>query len=242
MLPPLLPDRDALFLDFDGTLVDIVPRPEDVVVPAELPPLIDGLADRFGGAVALISGRSIADLDRFLAPARFIASGLHGAERRDDPAGGVTRLPVPESLEWVRRGLAESAIESHGVRVEDKAASIAVHYRAAPHRGEEVLRLLHDLAAPHADLSVLAGKMVVEVKPSAFTKATAVAHAMDLPPFKGRRPLYVGDDVTDEDGMRAAASLGGGGVKVGEGPTVAGHRIGSVSALRRELARLLEAG
>lgn len=242
MLPTLLPDRDALLLDFDGTLVEIAQRPEDVDVPPDLPGLIDRLVARFSGAVALVSGRPVAELDRFLAPARFIASGLHGAERRDDLDGPVTRLVAPETLEPIRAGLREAGIEGNGVRIEDKSASIAVHFRAAPEQCEDILRLLHELAAPFADLSVLAGKMVAEVKPSAHTKATAVHRIMDLGVFKGRRPLYIGDDVTDEDGMRAASALGGGGVKVGSGPTVAEHRIDSVEVLRSALRRLAEIG
>lgn len=237
MFLDLEPDGDALFLDFDGTLVEIAPRPEDVVVPKALPGLLNGLQNRLGGALAVVSGRPIADLDAFLEPARFAASGLHGMESRWVPGGEIERTPPPESLEIVRRELNASGIAERGVRLEDKGLSIAAHYRAVPDEKDAVIELLHDLAAPFADLSVLAGKMVVEVKPSGYSKATAVERVMDHPPFAGRRPVFIGDDVTDEDGMRAAMARGGVGVKVGEGPSVADKRIGGVGNVLEWLER-----
>lgn len=241
MMLDLKPDETALFLDFDGTLVDLAPRPEAVTVSPDLPAILAGLDARFAGAVALVSGRPVADLDAFLAPFRFVANGLHGLETRDTPDGPVERRPPPASMDRVRAGIAESPLSAtEGVLVEDKGLTVAVHYRQAPDAQQAVLTLLHDLAAPHADLTVLAGKMVVEVKPSGFSKATAVEHCLGLPAFAGRRPLFVGDDVTDEDGMRAALARGGAAIKVGEGPTVAPVRLGGVSDVHRFLARLAD--
>lgn len=228
MLLDLEPDGDALFLDFDGTLVEIAPRPDDIVVPRHLPALIDRLSARLGGALAVVSGRAVHALDSYLSPARFAASGLHGMENRWNTGEPVVRVRPPESLESVRASLVGSGIADERVRVEDKGLSIAIHYRAAPVRGEDIIAFVHDLAAPYADLSVLAGKMVVEVKPSGYSKATAVEDGMRRFPFSGRRPVFIGDDVTDEDGMRAATALGGYGVKVGEGPSLAEKRVGSV--------------
>ncbi|WP_075217982.1 trehalose-phosphatase [Mongoliimonas terrestris] len=241
MMLDLKPDETALFLDFDGTLVDLAPRPEAVTVSPALPAILARVQALFAGAAAVVSGRPVADLDGFLAPFRFVANGLHGLEARDAPDGAVVRRAPPASLDRVRQGIAASGIAAtDGVLVEDKALTLAVHYRQAPDAQEAVLTLLHDLAAPHADLAVLAGKMVVEVKPSGFSKATAVEHCLTLPAFAGRRPLFVGDDVTDEDGMRAALARGGAAIKVGEGPTVAPVRLGTVSDVHRFLARLAD--
>ncbi|WP_181708587.1 trehalose-phosphatase [Chthonobacter rhizosphaerae] len=239
MLLDLEPDETALFLDFDGTLVDLAPRPEDVVVAPRLPALLSRLQTRFGGAVSLVSGRPIADLDSFLTPFSSVAHGLHGLEGRDAPYAPVIRVKPPAALDWIRSGLSESGIgETPGVLVEDKGLTIAVHYRNAPDQHDAICTLLHDLAAPHADLSVLAGKMVVEVKPFGTSKATAVERALVLPGFKGRRPVFVGDDITDEDGMKAALERGGTAVKIGEGPSVAPHRLGSPADVHAWLDRL----
>ncbi len=230
----LQPDLSALFLDFDGTLVDIAPRPDAVVVPAGLPALLARLSDRLGGALAIVSGRPIAEIDAFLAPASLPAAGLHGLEIRAGTA--VERLPTPASLQAVRAGLL-AAPAAAGLRIEDKGASIALHFRETPERAEAVLALAAELTRHHPDLAVLHGKMVVEVKPKAASKASALVRLMSGPPFAGRRPVFVGDDVTDEDGMRAALQAGGDAVKIGPGDTLAPQRLDDPAALRAWIAR-----
>jgi trehalose 6-phosphate phosphatase len=233
----LEPDRNALFLDFDGTLVDIAPRPEAVVVPGDLPDLLIRVAERMGGAVALVSGRPIAELDAFLAPARLPAFGLHGLERR--LAGATEQAEAPPSIGEVRAAVAASGLAATGVRVEDKGLSIALHYREAPGLEDAVRELAAALVAPHTDLVILDGKMVQEIKPAFASKATAVRMLSSLPPFAGRRPVYIGDDVTDEEGMRAAIEARGEAVKVGPGPTVAGHRVADPAAVHALLRKIL---
>ncbi|HUG61982.1 MAG TPA: trehalose-phosphatase [Methylomirabilota bacterium] len=229
-------ERNALFLDFDGTLVDIAPRPEAVVVPAELPPLLMRLLDRFGGALAIVSGRPIAEIDRFLAPAVMPAAGLHGLEWRAGASTG--RMEPPPSLDQIRRDVRETGLAERGVRIEDKGLSLALHYRDVPALGAAVLAMATAAAAAHPDLSVLNGKMVVEIKPKAASKASAVRRFAGLAPFAGRTPVFVGDDVTDEDGMRAALDAGGTAIKVGEGESVAPLRVAAPSDVHRWLSEL----
>ena len=236
------PDRYALFLDFDGTLVDIAPRPDAIEVAPTLPSLLDRLSDRFGGAVAVVSGRPLAEIDHYLAPARLVASGLHGLERRPAPDAAPDRDPPPASVDAGRRAIRDSGILGDGVVLEDKGLSLAVHYRLAPDREEPVRALVTDLTGAHEDLSLLSGKMVFEVKPASASKATAVRRLVGLPAFAGRLPVFVGDDVTDEDGMRAALDLGGDALKVGDGETVARHRLPTVAAVHQWLESLLRAG
>lgn len=237
MKPPD-PRRDALFLDFDGTLVDIAPTPDAVIVPTGLTTLLGQIAETFGGAVAVVSGRPVAELDRFLDPLRLAAAGLHGLEWR--MGGDIGRTDPPASLDALRTGIAASGLAARGLRVEDKGLSIALHYREAPHLGDEAGTFAANAAAAHPDLAVLAGKMVVEIKPRSASKASAVARFMAGAPFAGRRPVFVGDDVTDEDGMRAAIGAGGSGVKVGPGETVARTRLDDPAAVMSWLKKSLE--
>lgn len=226
----LEPDRHCLFLDFDGTLVDIAPRPDAVVVPDGLADLLTRLSRRLGGALAVVSGRPIAELDGFLSPARPDAAGLHGLEWRR--GGTAERLAPPPGLSAVRAALEQAGLAETGVRVEDKGLSIALHYRQTPERGDELRALARDLAGPHPDLALLDGKMVVEIKPRAASKASAVRRFLREAPFVGRRPVFVGDDVTDEDGMHVALDEGGSAIKVGDGDSCAPHRLAAPEAVR----------
>jgi trehalose 6-phosphate phosphatase len=216
--PPRLPlDQTALFLDFDGTLVEIAPQPELVQVAPELPALLLRLAEGLGGALALVSGRPIAEIDAFLAPARLPAAGAHGAEFRLDRDGLVETagMPVPErlrrSIETIVRALAASA---PGLRLEDKGTAIAVHYRHAP-QAETPLRAALGALPLGAEWQLLPGHRVIEVKARGWDKGSAVERLMRTPAFAGRKPLFLGDDRTDLDGIAAAAKLGGGGIAVG---------------------------
>jgi trehalose 6-phosphate phosphatase len=209
------PETHALFLDVDGTLIDIAPHPDAVRVPPGLAGLLGDVSARFGGALALVSGRTVARLDALFAPLVLPAAGVHGAELRLDAAGPVASSvqPFPERL---RQGLGELARRFDGVFTEDKTSAIAVHYRAAPDAGAllgpEIAALVEAFGRGYA---VLPGQMVFEVKPALHDKGTAVAAFLEQPAFAGRRPVFVGDDVTDEAGFAAARAHGGAAVSVG---------------------------
>ena len=213
-----LPDPDAnwaLFLDLDGTLIDIAARPDSVVVPDGLTAALADIRDRLGGALALVSGRTLADIDRLTAPFQFACAGEHGAILR--LANGKLRTRredyiFPESL---RAELRAAAANWPGVTIEDKTYNIVVHYRQAPscHAAvRDFTRLLAAKAGP--EFEALPARMAFEIRHRKLNKGAAVQAYMAEPPFSGRTPVFVGDDVTDEDGFRAAVSLGGLGLDV----------------------------
>jgi len=196
-LPPL--DQLALLLDIDGTLLDLAPTPREVWVPPGLADTLSGLMSH-AGALALVSGRSLNDIDMIFAPAVFPAVGGHGAEMRLSTDSEAVAVHAPPMDKELKRRLAAIAKLAPGILVEDKGYSLALHYRLAPQAEQaiyqEVARLRADL--PSAPLEVLPGKCVCEIKHAGFTKATGVRELMLHDPFKGRRPLFIGDDVTDE--------------------------------------------
>lgn len=236
-LPPATPER-AYFFDIDGTLVDIAATPGRVRIDGALRDLLAGLHQVTGGAVALISGRSIADIDALFPEARLPAAGQHGTERRDG-RGHITRHAVhPERLDPARRRLGEVVARHRGLLLEDKGLSLALHYRRAPRLGGFAVRLLRSLQADvGAAYCVLLGKRVVELKPAGRDKGIAVREFMAEDPFRGRVPVFVGDDVTDEFGFATVNRLHGLSVKVGPGPTVARWRLRGVRSVRAWLAR-----
>ncbi|HVO04612.1 MAG TPA: trehalose-phosphatase [Candidatus Cybelea sp.] len=216
--PPLLPlDRLALFLDFDGTLVELAPSPEAVTAPPGLPELLLRLRDRLDCALAIVSGRPVAGIDRMLAPARLAAAGAHGAELRARPDGEIIQIgePLPSALHAGLLALVGSLRRQWpGLLAEDKGTAFAIHYRQAP-EAEPALRTgLRTL--PHdEDWEVLAGHCVYEVRSRRRNKGDALHRLMAVAPFAGRQPVYIGDDRTDLDGIAAAYALGGQGVAVG---------------------------
>lgn len=238
--PPLLTPQAALFLDFDGTLAPIAPRPDAVVVEATLVPLLKRLHAALGGALALVSGRPIAELDRFVAPLVLPAAGVHGAERRD-AVGRLRSCPlvVPRALRWRAERLVRL---DAGLQLEDKQVALALHWRGAPQFGDLCLRALRSAARRHGDWRVLHGKSVAEVKPSGVGKGDAVQAFCAEAPFAQRVPVFVGDDTTDEEGFAAVQGAGGHGIKVGEGPTVARHRLADVQAVRAWLIESMDGG
>jgi len=220
----------ALFLDFDGTLVEIAPTPDAVAVPDHLPGLLQHLTERLGGALAVVSGRALADLDHFL-PVPIPKAGDHGAALRPVPDAPalVPDLPHPP-VAW--RARATALLETHpGTLIEDKEHGFVLHYRLAPAAGPEAQALLAALVAedPLA-FTLLEARMAWEVRPRGASKATAVRALMARPPFMGRVPVFIGDDVTDEEGMEACRSLAGHGFRLDDA-------FGSPAALRDWLAR-----
>ncbi|SMF78487.1 trehalose-phosphatase [Allosphingosinicella indica] len=227
--PPLAPDV-ALFLDFDGTLVELAEAPDAISVPHHLPRLLTRLGERLDGRIGIISGRALADLERHLDCRGFAVSGSHGAELR---LGDGTSLPVetPESLSAARIAVRALATRFPLLIVEEKPAGIAVHYRRVPEAQDAVIALMTELA--EGDGFVLQrGKMVAELRPRGADKGAALRRLMREPKFAGARPLFVGDDLTDEDAFAAAASINGAGILVGPPrKTAARWRLADVAAV-----------
>lgn len=223
----------ALFLDVDGTLLEIAETPEAVSPDGTLATTLAVLLDRLGGAVALVSGRPVSTLDQFFAPLRLPAAGLHGLERRD--AAGQTTRPVaaPQALDDVRRAFGDFAAAHRGALIEDKGLTVALHYRRIPEAATEALRLADALIARlDGGLTAQKGKMVVEIRPEGPDKGSVIEAFMAEPPFAGRVPVFIGDDVTDEAGFAAVNRMGGYSIRVGgQEPTRARARIESVKDL-----------
>jgi trehalose 6-phosphate phosphatase len=229
-----VPERNlALLFDVDGTLLEIAPTPNAVKVSGALRNSLQLAAERENGALALISGRAIRDLDRLFAPCVFPAAGQHGLERRD--AQGRTRRPhvAVELLGPARAALLQLQAQHEGLLLEDKDVALAMHYRLAPEQESRVRDALRALAAPLVgQFEVRAGKFVLELGPCGYTKRTAIEAFMREPPFAGRTPVFFGDDLTDEDGFDAVNALGGLSIRVGATEeTCARYRFGSVSGV-----------
>lgn len=223
----------ALFLDFDGTLAPIAPRPQDVRLPPWVLPTLRALAERLRGALAIVSGRPIDQLDAFLDPLRLVAAGAHGAEWRDS-AGRIEWLGAapPQRVVEVAHAL---AARHAGLVLEPKRSGLSLHYRARPEL-ETPCRdaLVAALAAEPGGATTwewLHGHLVFELKQRSVSKGTAVQALLGQPVFAGRAPVFVGDDVTDEDGMRVVQAAGGFGVRVGPGATRARYRLADTDAV-----------
>lgn len=235
--PPLDPERASLFLDFDGTLVDLAEHPEAVTVSAGLSRLLERLERRFGGRLAVVSGRSIAQLDHFLHPwsSRVALIGSHGGELRTPQAGLVAPAP-PESLAEAGRLFAQAFRSNSGVVIEEKTLGTAIHYRLDPAAEDAATALASDFAARHG-LDLQHGKMMIEVRSAGHDKGSGIAGLMALPPFAGSAPVFLGDDLTDESGFERCATLGGTGILVGEPrPTAARYRLADVAAVHAWLS------
>lgn len=240
--PTVLPlDRHALFLDLDGTLLDYAPQPGAVTADAPLLSLLETLSRRLAGAVALVSGRSIDTLDELFRPLRLPASGLHGFERRA-ATGARTRHAAPSAhaLRSARRLLEELARRDPGLRLEDKHFALALHFRQAPQLESMVVEATRAIAAQLGDgLELVFGPMVVELSPRGVSKASAIAEFMQEAPFTGRRPLFVGDDASDEPAFDWVNGAGGLSVAVNPaGHTAAATRLRSVREVRTWLVGL----
>lgn len=229
--PPLDFNRDALFLDLDGTLLEIAQRPDMVEGDAVLRGLLRELHSRLGGALAIISGRAISDVDRILGAETPHVSGVHGQHHRI--GGELQQSHHSASIEAAAEKLRElNASDLLRVLVEHKGAALAVHYREAPEHAPLVKRVADEIAERHG-LKVMQGRMVVEFLPPDASKSDAVAFFMKTPAFAGRLPVAVGDDVTDEDAFMTARALNGAGIQVGEARhTSAKYRLANVGAVR----------
>ncbi|MBL8545347.1 MAG: trehalose-phosphatase [Hyphomonadaceae bacterium] len=229
--PPLDVRNHALFLDLDGTLVDFAAHPEHVVASEELRLLLADLSRAMNGAVALITGRTIASADAVLDGALVHIAGIHGVERRT--GSKIEREPthnasIQSALNDARALIAKGALQ---VDLEDKGLALALHYRRAPEFADAARRAAAEIAQRHA-LSILEGKMVIELTIGQRTKADAVADFMAAPPFANRNPIAVGDDITDEDAFRAVGTFGGHSILVGPPrETAARYALGDTRAV-----------
>lgn len=230
----------ALFLDVDGTLLHIAPTPDGVARSDAVCRLLSRLLPRLESGLALVSGRTIENLDHLFAPLRLPAAGLHGLERRD-ANGRLHMLGEAEALDHLRGPLAALAAGHQGLLLEDKGRALAFHYRLAPEQGACARKRIEALVASTPDLRLIHGKMVVEIKPRYADKGSAIRAFMAEPPFRNRIPLFIGDDATDEDGFRAVNALNGLSIHVGEVETTsAGYRLADVDQVWQWLARVAD--
>lgn len=230
----------ALFLDIDGTLLEIAETPQGVHVPESLKLLLTKLSSRIDGALALISGRGLADIDRLFAPPKFCASGVHGCESRD-AAGNVVKTTIDTGrLALARTEIAKFISQHEGLLLEDKGYGLALHFRRAPHL-EAAVRRIADAACRQLgpQFALQSGKCVFEIRPAECNKGAAIQAFMRQPPFATRVPVFIGDDVTDEQGFAVVNALNGISIKVGEGaPTLARHRLNGVTEVIGWLEKL----
>lgn len=234
--PPPRDPGQALFLDFDGTLVDLVDRPEAVSVDLALQRLLTRLAVEHDGRVALVSGRSIAQLDHFLGEAgrALTLVGSHGGETR--PVGAASITPVRAAIfDVIAEEFSKAFADRPDVIIEDKSLSVAVHFRLDPEAGPAVAAMAARLAERHR-LIVQPGKLVVELRSDGHDKGRAISAVAAMPGFTGHPPVFIGDDTTDEPGFAACAALGGAGILVGAArESAARYRLDDVAAVRRWL-------
>src|SRR5450432_4166351 len=235
-------DGCALLLDIDGTLLDLAPTPREVWVPPGLAKTLTLLLEKTSGALALVSGRSLNDIDLIFAPEQFPAVGGHGAEMRLSTDNEAVATHAPPMDKELKRRLAAIARLSPGILLEDKGYSLALHYRLAPHAEKAIYAAVSLIRAdlPNAPIEVLPGKCVCEIKHSGFDKASGVRELMMREPFRSRRPLFIGDDVTDESVFAIMPDYDGFAFSVGRRALgVAGH-FDSPSDVRAFLAHLLD--
>jgi trehalose 6-phosphate phosphatase len=230
--PPAPSLEWCLFLDVDGTLVELTDTPSQTVADPEIKTLLSDAAERLGGAVALISGREIRTLDELFAPLHLPAAGLHGVERRKFDGGIQGANFVDSRLDGARAAIKALVAAHPGTLMEDKDRTIAVHFRMAPQYAEVVGRAVSDIAQSlGGNYHIQAGNLMFEIKPRGFTKATAIKAFMNEPPFNGRQPVFVGDDLTDQDGFAFVDAAGG--ISIGVADRVqARYYLQDVAAVR----------
>ncbi len=239
-LEPIDLHKAAILLDVDGTILDIAPTPHDVQVPETLRATLTQVSHRVGGALALVSGRPIGDLDFIFAPMRLAAVGGHGAEIRPTPNGGMFGQRATSLDRDMKRALAQIASRHECVGFEDKGYSVALHYRLALDQGldvvDEVFRACKPF--PPSSYELLTGKAVIEVKSPGFDKGTAVRELMTYPPFTGRMPVFIGDDTTDEAAFAVMPEFDGLAISVGRKVLGVSARFQTPHDVRQWLERL----
>ena len=234
--PPPAELNWAYFIDVDGTLIEIAETPGGVLVDAALVELIEQFSRACGGALALVSGRSIANLDGLIACPQLPMAGLHGLERRDAGGRRTTLATVFAAKEAIKMALVPVLERHPGLLLEDKGLTLALHYRSAPTLAAYVHRLMARLVHLGGDgLELQRGKRVVEIKPAGIDKGSAIDAYLAEPPFCARRPVFIGDDLNDEHGFAAVNRRDGISVKVGKGASCARFRLPDVQAVRRWL-------
>lgn len=224
-----------MFFDFDGTLVDLAPTPSEVVVAPGLKDLLADLASLLGGAVAIISGRPVADIDTFFSPLQLCVAGVHGAEWRSAD-GAVHRIPLAP-LDAALAPIEALRARFPALRIERKPGAIALHYRQAPELEDACMDVMHEALERVEGMALQRGKRVVELKPRNASKAVAVERFLGEAPFRHRPPWFFGDDVTDESAFEIVLRTGGVAVKVGAGDSVADYRLDGPEAMRRWVER-----
>ena len=231
----------AWFFDIDGTLVEIASSPTSVVVHDDLPHLIAQIHSLSGGAVSLITGRAVSDVDRFFPVSELPVAGQHGREVRMSDGTFIAPPRVSGDLDSIRASLEDAAARHPGLLVEFKGESIALHYRKVPRLAGYAHRLMRSLRDRHAqDFTIRKGKRVVEIAHHTADKGLALGMLMESEPFKGRVPVFIGDDVTDESGFAVVNELSGVSIKVGPGPTLARWRLNDVATVREWLRSGIE--
>jgi trehalose 6-phosphate phosphatase len=239
-MPPFSTDW-AFFLDIDGTLLEYAASPQEVRVDAELVGMLERLFASSGGAVALVSGRSVEDIDKLFAPLKFPAAGQHGTERRAADGSIRQHAPPLEDLARAAGEIVRLTAAHAGLVFENKGMTLALHYRLAPGLRALAEREMRAIAAGLGEAFELqSGKFVVEIKPGGKDKGSAIAEFAAERPFAGRRPVFIGDDLTDEAGFAVVNRIGGHSVKVGPGITQARWRLFDAAAVRRWLASCVE--
>jgi trehalose 6-phosphate phosphatase len=238
-----LPNLDllqcAILLDIDGTILDLAPSPQQVQVPADLRQTLERLRELTGGALALVSGRPLANIDLIFAPLKLAAIGGHGAEWRAAPGAEPLSRTQPLDAD-LKRKLAAVCALGPGIIAEDKGYSFALHYRLAPDQAEAVRAAVAAICAEaKADaIEILLGKSVVEIKAAGISKANAVRDLMTVAPFAKRKPIFIGDDVTDEPVFAVVTQFGGLGFSVGHVAVAVNGRFAKPQSVRRWLAQL----
>ena len=235
MRPPPADVTWAWFFDIDGTLVELAPTPSSIVINDDLPKLIARLSELSGGAVSLITGRAISNVDELLTLPQVSVAGQHGAEVRT-PAGAHHTAETEIDFDAIARDVAALCAKHPELIAEYKGSSIALHYRRAPQLASYATRFMRALQSQYGPgLDLQKGKKVVELRPDVVDKGRAIASLMTRKPFAGKIPVFVGDDVTDEAGFETVNQLGGYSVKVGKGKTIARYRLDSVSDVKEWL-------
>jgi trehalose 6-phosphate phosphatase len=225
-------DRYCIFLDFDGTLVELQDSPDDVRVDAATLQFLERLRDKAGRALALVSGRDIHVIDRLLHPLVLPVAGVHGLQRRD--AAGYLHTPSidPCMMEAIATKMEAAFRDEPGIFIERKTGAVALHYRLRPDFEKRCQALAEQVVRNRPELQLMAGKMVCEIRLQGFNKGAVIEAFLNERPFKGRKPIFAGDDVTDEAGFAAVNACDGISIKIGSGPTTAKYRASGIVELR----------